>query len=252
MIRALLLRKGISRALSPPSSNNFSSFSSSSSVSDLLSSARARHVVDGDRHLLCSLWSVIQHRGFKVQGSDVRVGNIIERKERIFQVTKVEHSHEGRGKATIKVELRDVESGNKVTQRLATDESVDRVFVQEKAYIFMCRDRDAKVLLMDPDTFEQLEVPEELFGKAAMYLQDDMKVMVQLFNDTPLSASVPKRVTCVVKEAQPPMKGIAATPKEKKALLDNGMTIKVPPHVVVGDVVVINTEDDSYIERAKG
>lgn len=254
MMRALLLRKGISRALSL--STNFSSFSSSSSLSDLLSSAQARSAVaatvDGHRHLLGSLWSVIQHRGFKVHGSDVRVGNIIERKERIFQVTKVEHSHEGRGKATIKVELRDIESGNKLTQRLATDESVDRVFVQEKAYVFMCRDRDAKVLLMDPDTYEQLEVPEELFGKAAMYLQDDMKVMVQLFNDTPLSASVPKRVTCVVKEAQPPMKGIAATPKEKKAVLDNGMTVKVPPHVVVGDVVVINTEDDSYIERAKG
>ncbi|XP_022147596.1 uncharacterized protein LOC111016484 isoform X1 [Momordica charantia] len=243
-MRALLLRKAFSRALSPPSSAIASSFRST----EFPSSA------DGRCHLLGSLWSLIQHRGFKVHGSDVRVGNIIERKERIFQVTRVDHSHEGRGKATIKVELRDVESGNKVTQRLATDESVDRVFVQEKAYIFMCRDRDAKVLLMDPDTYEQLEVPEELFGKAAMYLQDDMKVMVQLFNDTPLSASVPKRVTCVVKEAQPPMKGIAATPKEKKAVLDNGMTIKVskvPPHVVIGDVVVINTEDDSYIERAK-
>ncbi|KAG7022024.1 efp, partial [Cucurbita argyrosperma subsp. argyrosperma] len=246
MMRALLLRKGISRTLHLPSSTISSSFrslaapitASSSSLLDLISSPLPRPAsVDGPCHSLGSLWSVIQHRGFKVHGSDV---------------TKVDHSHEGRGKATIKVELRDVESGNKVTQRLATDESVDRVFVQEKAYIFMCRDRDAKILLMDPDTYEQLEVPEELFGKAAMYLQDDMKVMVQLFNDTPLSASVPKRVTCVVKEAQPPMKGIAAAPKEKKAVLDNGMTLKVPPHVVVGDVVVINTEDDSYIERAKG
>ncbi|KAA0055714.1 elongation factor P [Cucumis melo var. makuwa] len=214
MMRTLLLRKGVSKALSSPSSINFSSFASSSSfLSDFLTSPQTRSAVDARRHLLGSLWSVIQHRGFKVHGSDVKVGNIIERKGYFPSVTKVDHSHEGRGKATIKVELRDVESGNKVTQRLATDESVDRVFVQEKAYIFMCKDRDAKVLLMDPDTFEQLEVSEELFGKAAMYLQDDMKVMVQLFNDTPLSASVPKRVTCVVTEAQPPMKGIAATPK---------------------------------------
>ncbi|KGN66364.1 uncharacterized protein LOC101218467 [Cucumis sativus] len=252
-MRTLLLRKGISKALSSPSSINFSSFSSSSSsLSDFLSSPQARSAVDGRRHLLGSLWSVIQRRGVKVHGSDVKVGNIIERKDRIFQVTKVDHSHEGRGKATIKVELRDVESGNKVTQRLATNESVDRVFVHEKAYIFMCKDRDAKVLLMDPDTYEQLEVSEELFGKAAMYLQDDMKVRVQLYNDTPLSATVPKRVTCVVTEAQPSMQGIQAAPREKKALLDNGMTIKVPAHIVVGDVIVINTEDDSYIERAKG
>jgi nitrogen fixation protein len=38
-----------------------------------------------------------------------------------------------------------------------------------------------------------------------------MRVTVRLYDDTPLSASVPKRVTCIVKEAQPSM--ISATPK---------------------------------------
>ncbi|CAK9144728.1 unnamed protein product [Ilex paraguariensis] len=53
-----------------------------------------------------------------------------------------------------------------------------------------------------------------------------MTVTVQLFDERPMSASVPQRVTCTVAEAQVPMKGIAATPHYKKALLDNGLTVQ--------------------------
>ncbi|XP_061360611.1 uncharacterized protein LOC133304573 [Gastrolobium bilobum] len=190
-------------------------------------------------------WSTIQCRGIKVSGSDVRVGNIIEKLGRIYEVLKVDHSHEGRGKATIKVELRDIGHGNKVTQRMGTYEDIERVYVREKTFIYMCMDHDGTVVLMDPDTLDQMEVSRDLFGKNCLYLQDEMKVKVQFYDDKPLSASVPKRVTCIVKE------GIAATPRNKKVVLDNGLTVEVPPHIVAGDAIVVNTEDDSYIERAK-
>ncbi|KAL5547691.1 hypothetical protein UlMin_002926 [Ulmus minor] len=204
------------------------------------------------RSLLGAPWYAIPTRGLKANGSSLRVGNVIEKRERIYEVLKVEHSHEGRGKATIKVELRDVDSGNKVTQRLGTDETVERVFVEAKTYIYMCTDRDGKILLMDPDTLDQLEVQEDLFGKNAKYLQDEMRVKVEVFNGTPLSAKVPKHVTCIIKEAQPPVKGIGVTPREKIAVLENGHTLKVPPHVLAGEAVVIDTEDDSYVRRTKG
>ncbi|KAF4365183.1 hypothetical protein G4B88_000342 [Cannabis sativa] len=198
------------------------------------------------RTLLQSPWFAIPTRGVKTSGSSLRPGNVIEKKgceSRPFSRRK--------GKATIKVELRDVDSGNKVSQRFGTEETVERVFVEAKPYIYMCTDRDGKVLLMDPDTLDQLEVNEELFGKNAKYLQDDMKVRVEVYNGIPLSASVPKHVTCIVKEAQPPVKGIGVTPREKVAVLDNGLSIKVPPHVLAGESVVIDTTDDSYVRRTK-
>nr|XP_027190760.1 uncharacterized protein LOC101506432 isoform X1 [Cicer arietinum] len=217
-------------------------------------------------------WLTIQRRGIKVAASDIRVGNIIGKQDRIFEVLKVDHSHEGRGKATIKVELRDIGQGNKVTQRLGTDEDIERIYVHEKTFMYMCTDQDGTVVLMDPDTFDQIEVSKDLFGKNCLYiqgqdcisnfslsfcfcgislfpaflcLQDEMKVKVQFYDDKPLSASVPKRVICTVKEV------IAATPRNKKVVLDNGPTIEVPPHIVAGDAILVNTEDDCYIERAK-
>ncbi|XP_057429113.1 uncharacterized protein LOC130722408 [Lotus japonicus] len=196
-------------------------------------------------NLFTAPWSSIQNRGIKVSGSDIRVGNMIGKQGRIYEVLKVDHSHEGRGKATIKVELRDIGQGNKVTQRMGTDEDIERVYAQEKTFMFMCMDHDGTVVLMDPDTLDQVEVSKDLFGKNSLYLQDGMKVKVQLYDEKPLSASVPKRVTRTVKEE------IAATPRNKKVVLDNGLTVEVPPHIVAGDAIVVNTEEDSYIERAK-
>ncbi|XP_031401661.1 uncharacterized protein LOC116211425 [Punica granatum] len=200
--------------------------------------------------LFLSPWSIIQHRGVKIQGSEVRPGNVIERKGHLYEVVKAEHNQQGRGSALIQVELRDVESGNKVNARFNTDESIAKVFVEEKSFTCMCTIND-EVALIDPATFEQLDVKKDLFGKNAVYLEEEMKVTLRLFDDRPLSGSIPKRVICIVKETPPQVKGVSATPAEKRALLDNGLTVKVPSFIETGEAILVNTEDDSYISRAK-
>ncbi|KAK9273466.1 hypothetical protein L1049_018276 [Liquidambar formosana] len=245
-MRLLLLRKRLSQVLPltatsslqfrtlttvRPSSHPFTNLSDHVSI---------------NRNLLDSPWSAIQHRGAKVSGSDVRVGNVVQKKGRIYQVLKAQHTQHGRGGATIQVELRDVDSGNKLNDRFRTDEAIERVFVEEKSMTYLYTDGD-NIVLMEPDTFEQIEVSKDLFGKAAVYLKDDMKVMLQLYDGRPMSASVPKRVTCTVAEAQGHMKGITATPQYKRVLLDNGLTVLAPPFIITGDAIVIDTSDDSYI-----
>ncbi|CAJ1847699.1 unnamed protein product [Sphenostylis stenocarpa] len=198
-------------------------------------------------NLFTSPWSSSQCRGIKVSGSDIRVGNIIGKQGffalgllNFTQWIQIDMAHL-RGKEcevvmvivswkagfctfsalssryilthrTISllhntVELRDIGQGNKVTQRMGTDDDIERVYVQEKTFMFMCMDSDGTVVLMDPDTLDQIEVSKDLFNKDFVYLRDKMKVKVQFYDDKPLSASVPKRVTCIVKEA------IAATPR---------------------------------------
>ncbi|KAF5735696.1 Elongation factor P (EF-P) family protein [Tripterygium wilfordii] len=123
------------------------------------------------------------------------------------------------------------------------------VFVEEKSFTCLYTESET-AFLIEPDTFDQLEVPLDLFGKAASYLKGDMKVRLLLYDDRPLSGSIPKHVTCTVKETQPHVKGISATPRYKKALLDNGLTVQVPPYIENGESIVIKTEDDSFLSRA--
>ncbi|KAI3966712.1 hypothetical protein MKX01_041188 [Papaver californicum] len=187
-------------------------------------------------------WSASQHRGVKVLGTDVRSGNVIQR--------KAQHTQQGRGGAIIQVELRDVDSGNKVTERFRTDEAMERVFVEEKSFTFLYTIGDS-VTLMEPETYEQMEVSKDLFGKASAYLKEDMKVSLQLYDGKVMSATIPPRVTCTVAEAKGNMKGLTATPQYRRVLLENGLTVQAPPFIEVGDQIIVNTIDDSYVTRAK-
>ncbi|EEF27623.1 Elongation factor P, putative [Ricinus communis] len=193
------------------------SLTSSSSILKLLSSSSS---------LYTSPWSASQYRGAKVTAIHLRPGNVIETKGKVYQVLEVEHKQRGRGGASMQVELRNIDNGNKQSLRFNTEEAVERVFVQERSFTFLYEEQ-GKAYLMDPEKFEQLEVPTELFGNAAPYLKEDMQVKLQLYDEAPLSGSIPKQVTCTIKETQPPMKGLTATPRYKKALLDNNVTIQL-------------------------
>ncbi|XP_020586534.1 uncharacterized protein LOC110028854 isoform X2 [Phalaenopsis equestris] len=162
--------------------------------------------------ILAAPWAAIQRRGAKVLGSEVRTGHVIQRKGRAYQVLKAQHTQHGRGGATIQVELRDIDSGSKVTERFRTDEVFEEVLVEDKSLTVLYQDGES-VTLMDPSTFEQLEVPKDLFGKNSSYLKEEMDVVVQFYDGKPTSGSVPQRLTCTVVQAQPHSKGLTAAPQ---------------------------------------
>uniref|UniRef100_A0A7N0UD93 Elongation factor P n=1 Tax=Kalanchoe fedtschenkoi TaxID=63787 RepID=A0A7N0UD93_KALFE len=254
-MKAFLISKRLINEISKPR-RKFPSFTALLSKTLTPLSTHSPNNIAGNRDYtsqsnnLDSPWAFTQHRGYKVFGSDLRAGNVIERKGRLYQVIKAQHTQHGRGGATIQVELRDIESGSKVNQKLRTDEALEGIFVEEKRMTCLYTENDV-VYLMDPKDFEQIEVSKELFGKNAGYLKDEMSVNVQFYDGKPMSASVPKQVTCTVVQAQDPAKGLTATPQYKKVLLDNGLTMQVPEFIVTGDRIVISTTHDEYLTRAK-
>ncbi|KAL4332721.1 hypothetical protein GQ457_07G033440 [Hibiscus cannabinus] len=192
-------------------------------------------------------WSASQPRGLKVNAIHVN---------HLYFFLDLEHKRQrGRGGALMQMELRDVDNGNKVSLRFGPEEPVERVVVEEKSFTITClyKENNAAFLFED-QTFDQLQVPLDLFGKSAAYLKEEMKVRLQLYDGRPLTAAVPKRVTCTIKETQTPMKGFSATHRYdfnmyKKALLDNGLAVQVPPYLDTGEEIIINTENDSYLGR---
>ena len=104
---------------------------------------------------------------------------------------------------------------------------------------------------MNADTYDQLTVPAEVIGDQAQWLQEGMKVILSIFNETPVAIQLPPRVTLEVVETEPAMKGQTASSSYKPAKLSNGARVMVPPHVSAGTRIVLQTEDGSYVERAK-
>ena len=104
---------------------------------------------------------------------------------------------------------------------------------------------------MNGDNYDQVQVSTDVIGNQGQWLQEGMKVMLSMFNEVAVAIQLPQRVTLEITETEPAMKGQTASSSYKPAILSNGARTMVPPHVSPGIRVVIQTEDGSYVERAK-
>ena len=186
----------------------------------------------------------------KISGVDIRPGNILEYEKGIWKVAKTQHTQPGKGGAYLQVELKDIRTGTKLNERFRASEAVERVRLDEKEYQYLYADGDM-LTLMDQETYEQINVPRDLAGDAAVFLQDGMTVTVSSYEEEPLSVELPESVILEVTETEPTVKGQTAAASYKPALLENGVRIMVPPHIETGTRVVVMTADQTYLERAK-
>ncbi len=146
--------------------------------------------------------------------------------------------------------MRRISDGVKVQERCKTTDSLEKAFIDERTYSYLYKDGDHYVF-MEPETFEQVSVGDDVMGDWAPYLQEGMEVRLSTFNGVPVSIVLPARVTLEIVETEPAMKGQTASGSFKPALLSNGVRTMVPTHILPGVRVVVLTEDGSYVERAK-
>lgn len=186
----------------------------------------------------------------KIQANTIRPGNVIEHNGKRWAVLKIQIISPGKGGAFIQVEMRDLRSGLKSNERWRTADSVEKLQVEEKECTYLYGDADT-LTFMDQESFEQFAMPRDALGERAAFLQDGMQVTVDLIEGHPATVTLPAKVTLTVTEADPVVKGQTASSSYKPAMLENGLRVMVPPFVEAGTRVVVNTEDTSYIERAK-
>ncbi|GBR50215.1 elongation factor P [Neokomagataea thailandica NBRC 106555] len=186
----------------------------------------------------------------KQQANLIRAGQVIEHDGRRWTVLKQQIITPGKGGAFIQVEMRDLKTGNKTNERWRTADSVERLLTEDRDYTYSYMDGE-NLVLMDPETFEQVMLPSELLGDQLPFLQDNMELSVKLVEGDAVGVSLPPQVTLEIAEADPVVKGQTASSSYKPALLVNGVKTLVPPFIEAGERIVVRTEDASYVERAK-
>ncbi|MGL6188058.1 MAG: elongation factor P [Holosporales bacterium] len=186
----------------------------------------------------------------KINGNEIRPGNVIEHKGRLWVAVKTEHVKPGKGGAYMQVELKDLRENTKLNERFRSGETVERVRLEERLYQFLFSD-DSQMTVMDQETFDQIMVPLEELGDAAPFLQEGMILTVCLYEEKVVSVRLPETVIMEVVEADPVVKGQTATSSYKPAVLENGLKVLVPPYITSGTKIVIKTETQEYVERAK-
>ncbi len=185
----------------------------------------------------------------KINGNEIRPGNIIEHDGGLWVAVKTDHVKPGKGGAFAQVELKNLRDGRKLNERFRSADKVERVRLEQKDQQFLY-EQDGLLTFMDSETYEQIGLAADLLGDRRPFLQDGMTVTVEYYDEEALSVSLPDRVTCKIVETEPVVKGQTAANSFKPALLDNGVRVMVPPFVGEGEDIVVSTETFEYVERA--
>jgi elongation factor P len=186
----------------------------------------------------------------KVAASSLRKGSVVDLDGRLYVVLTAQNIHPGKGTPVTQLDMRRISDGVKVSERYRTTETVERAFVDEREYTFLYRDGEG-FHFMEPSSYEQVTVPEELVGEMAVYLQDGMTVTLSTHEGVPIAMELPARVTLEIVETEPVVRGQTASGSYKPAVLSNGLRIMIPTYITAGTRVVVNTESGEYMERAK-
>ena len=185
----------------------------------------------------------------KINAVEIRPGNIIEYEGGIWRAVKTQHTQPGKGGAYMQVELKNLIDGRKNNVRFRSAESVERVRLDTVDFQFLFRDGDT-LTFMDKENYEQITLDADILGDAAAFLQDGMDVVMELYDEKPISVQLPNQVEATIVEADAVVKGQTASSSYKPAVLDNGVRVMVPPHIGAGTRIVVDVYEQTYVRRA--
>jgi elongation factor P len=160
-----------------------------------------------------------------------------------------DHVKPGKGGAYNQVELKNLIDGTKLNERFRSAETVEKIRLEQKDFTFLYEQGEALVF-MDQETYEQLELQKDWVGDRSAFLQDGMKVVVEMHEERPIGIALPDYVTLAIVEADPVVKGQTAASSYKPAVLENGIRILVPPFISSGERVIVDTNELTYVRRA--
>jgi len=183
-----------------------------------------------------------------ISTNEVRPGMALDLPEGLFSVVEYQHVKPGKGKAFVRMKLKNVRTGAVIDRTFRAGESVPQARIDRRDFTFLYRD-DLGFNVMDGETYEQISISTELVGDAADFLSDGMTIRIAMFDGTPVDVELPTSVELEVTFAEPGVKGDRVSAATKPITLSTGRVIQAPLFVEQGDIVKVDTRTGDYITR---
>ena len=184
----------------------------------------------------------------KINGNEIRPGNVLEHEGGLWAVVKVDHVKPGKGGAFAQVEMKSVNKNTKLNERFRSSESVEKASLDETKFNYLYGD-ETDYYFMDPKTYEQINIKKETIGEKGKMLTENLEVSISFYNEKPLTVELPNQVTCTIDTTDVALKGQTVSSSYKPATLDNGVNIQVPPFIESGDKIIVDTRTMEYVKK---
>lgn len=166
----------------------------------------------------------------------------------LYKVLEYTHTKTGRGNATIRVQVRNLRTGDTRELTFPSGNRVEDIRLETAVVEFLYSDGEF-LHFMDIETYAQPQIRVEVFGDDALFLQENMQLKLSSYNDEILDYELPVTVEQEVVESEMAVAGDTATGATKQVTTETGLKVTVPLFVNVGDVIRVDTRTGGYITR---
>ena len=183
-----------------------------------------------------------------INSQDIKNGTCIRLDGKLYFCVEFLHVKPGKGNTIMRTKLKDVVSGRVLERRFNIGEKLEDVRVERRPYQFSYNEGEHYHFL-NQETWDDLIINKDLIT-GVDFLKEGMVVEVvsDASTETVLFAELPVKVQLEVTYTEPGLKGDTATNTTKPATVE---TVRVPLFIETGEMIVVDTRDGSYIERAK-
>lgn len=183
-----------------------------------------------------------------ISTNDARPGMALDLPEGLFSVVEYQHVKPGKGKAFVRMKLKNLDSGAVIDRTFRAGENVQQAVIDRREHQFLYHD-DLGYHFMDLETYAQFALTEEQVGDAGPYLVDGLVAILPMYQDAPIAVELPASVEMEVTEAEPGVKGDRVSGATKPVTLSTGLVVHVPLFVEAGDHIKVDTRSGEYITR---
>ncbi|MBL7078119.1 elongation factor P [Candidatus Shapirobacteria bacterium] len=182
------------------------------------------------------------------KAGELNKGSFLNWKGDPVVVSDKEFFNPGRGHAVVRLKLKNLKSGRVIKETLITDEKVEEIEVTHQRFQFLYFD-GLQAIFMDPKSFEQTLVERKIIEEEEKYLKAGEDYGLLFWENRVIGISLPKKTVFKVKETEKGVRGDTVSAATKPATLDNGLIVKVPLFIKIGEEVIISTETGEYLSR---
>src|SRR5262249_43237863 len=182
---------------------------------------------------------------------DVRKGMVIVHEGQLWLCVDRDLRTPGNLPSKLTLKLKNLKTGFVNEFRVHPESKTEQAYLDRRDMEYLYKDADGFVF-MDKETYEQITLTEDAVGDLPLFLKENNTCQVTFYEGKPLSLDLPAQVELKVTETDPAIKGATAAAQYQPATLETGLKITVPPHIAIGDVLVVSTaEGGKYVGRAK-
>lgn len=182
--------------------------------------------------------------------TDLKKGVVVQIDGKPFRVTDYNQKVMGRGGSIVNVKLKNLVDGSVIPKTFKGQEKIEPAEVVNRTVQYLYND-GADFHFMDPETFEQFQLPADVVDSASSYLKEGDNLTLQSFGDTIINVELPKNLYLEVTYCEDVVKGDTTSSVLKDATLETGLVVKVPAFIKQGDVISVDTSTGEYRERKK-